>query len=112
MGFKESYVIDRVGQVKILGLLTRWVGGSKKASKYAYVIYEWSLSSWSFGESQAQIDDYQAILASKFESKSGTIARSTGRWRLCRRGFKERDEAKDRFTTIYYAIRFGKSKPK
>ena len=42
MGFK-SYVIDRVGQVKILCLLTRWVGGSKKGSKHAYVIYEWSL---------------------------------------------------------------------
>ena len=25
-------------------MLTRWVGGSKKGPKHAYVIYEWSLS--------------------------------------------------------------------
>ena len=43
VGFKKSYVINRVGQAKILCLLTRWVGGSKKGQKYAYVIYEWSL---------------------------------------------------------------------
>ena len=47
MGFK-SYVIDRVGQVKILCLLTRWVGGSKKGPKYAYVIYEWSLKVYAY----------------------------------------------------------------
>ena len=29
------------GFPKILRLLTRWVGGSKKGQKYAYVIYEW-----------------------------------------------------------------------
>ena len=40
VGFKRSYVIDRVGRAKILCLLTRWVGGSKKGQKYAYVIYE------------------------------------------------------------------------
>ena len=28
--------------MKISCLLTRWVGGSKKGQKYAYVIYEWS----------------------------------------------------------------------
>ena len=43
MGFKKSYVINRVGQEKILCLLTRWVGGSKKGPKYAYIIFEWSL---------------------------------------------------------------------
>ena len=45
VGFEKSYVINRVGQVKILFLLTTWVGGSKKGHKYAYVIYEWSLGS-------------------------------------------------------------------
>ena len=44
VGFKKSYVINRVGETKILCLLTRWVGGSKKGQKYAYVIYEWSLT--------------------------------------------------------------------
>ena len=43
MGFKTAYIIDRVGQVKILCFLTRWVGASKKGPKHAYVIYEWSL---------------------------------------------------------------------
>ena len=43
MGFKKSYVINKVGQAKILCVLTMWVGGSKKGPKYAYVIYEWSL---------------------------------------------------------------------
>ena len=43
VGFKKSYIINRVGQVKILCLLKSWVGGSKKGQKYAYVIYEWSL---------------------------------------------------------------------
>ena len=43
MGLKKSYVINRVGLAKILRLLTRWVGGSKKGPKYAYVIFEWSL---------------------------------------------------------------------
>ena len=31
------------GSAKILRLLTRWVGGSKKGQKHAYVIFEWSL---------------------------------------------------------------------
>ena len=43
VGFKKSYVINRGGSCKILRLLTRWVGGSKKALKHAYVIFEWSL---------------------------------------------------------------------
>ena len=42
VGFKKSYIIKGVGQGKILCLLTRWVGGSKKGPKHAYVIYEWS----------------------------------------------------------------------
>ena len=33
-----------VGHGKCLLLLTRWVGGSKKDLKHAYVIFEWSLS--------------------------------------------------------------------
>ena len=44
MGLKKSYVIIRVGHAKILLLLTRWVGGSKKGPKHAYVIFEWSLT--------------------------------------------------------------------
>ena len=43
VGLKKSYVINRVGLAKILCLLTRWVGGSKKGLKHAYVIFEWSL---------------------------------------------------------------------
>ena len=43
VGFKKSYVINRGGSCKILRLLTRWVGGSKKGLKHAYVIFEWSL---------------------------------------------------------------------
>ena len=42
VGFKKSYVINRGGSCKILRLLTRWVGGSKKGLKHAYVIFEWS----------------------------------------------------------------------
>ena len=30
VGFKKSYVIIRVGLAKIICLLTKWVGGSKK----------------------------------------------------------------------------------
>ena len=50
VGFTKSYLINRVGHVKILCLLTRWVVGSKKGPKHAYVIYEWSpikISIWS-----------------------------------------------------------------
>ena len=38
VGFKKSYVINRGGSCKILRLLTRWVRGSKKGPKHAYVI--------------------------------------------------------------------------
>ena len=44
VGFQKSYVIFRVGHVKCLRLLTRWVGGVKKGPKHAYVIFEWSHS--------------------------------------------------------------------
>ena len=44
MGFQKCYVIFRVGHVKCLRLLTRWVGGVKKGPKHAYVIFEWSLN--------------------------------------------------------------------
>ena len=44
VGLEKSYVITGVGHAKILRLLTRWVGGSKKDLKYAYVIFEWSLT--------------------------------------------------------------------
>ena len=44
LGFQKSYVIFRVGHGKCLCLLTRWVGGVKKGQKYAYVIFEWSLT--------------------------------------------------------------------
>jgi hypothetical protein len=44
VGFKKSYVINWGGSCKILRLLTRWVGGSKKGLKHAYVIFEWSLT--------------------------------------------------------------------
>ena len=44
VGFQKYYVIFRVGHGKCLRLLTRWVGGVKKGQKYAYVIFEWSLS--------------------------------------------------------------------
>ena len=37
VGFNKSYIINRVGQAKILCMLTRWVGGFKKGPKYAYV---------------------------------------------------------------------------
>ena len=43
-GFSKSYVIFRVGQVKCLRLLTRWVGGINQGQKHAYVIFEWSLN--------------------------------------------------------------------
>ena len=52
VGFKKSYVINRGGSCKILRLLTRWVGGSKKGLKHAYVIFEWSLTSSFLGEKQ------------------------------------------------------------
>ena len=45
VGFKKSYVIYGEGFKKSYVLLTRWVGGSKKGQKYAYVIFEWSLKS-------------------------------------------------------------------
>ena len=44
VGLEKSYVITGVGHAKILRLLTRWVGGSKKDLKHAYVIFEWSLT--------------------------------------------------------------------
>ena len=44
VGLQKSYVINGVGHEKILCLLTRWVGGSKKGLKHAYVIFEWSLT--------------------------------------------------------------------
>ena len=43
VGLQKSYVINGVGHEKILCLLTRWVGGSKKGLKHAYVTFEWSL---------------------------------------------------------------------
>ena len=57
VGFKKI-LRNRGGSCKILRLLTRWVGGSKKGQNYAYVIYEWSLigdtfsytcRNWKFG---------------------------------------------------------------
>ena len=44
VGFQKYYVIFRVGHGKCLRLITRWVGGVKKGPKYAYVIFEWSLT--------------------------------------------------------------------
>ena len=44
MGLQKSYVIFIVGHTKCLHPLTRWVGGSKKAKKNAYVLFEWSPS--------------------------------------------------------------------
>ena len=43
-GFQNILCNLQVGFGKILCMLTRWVGGSKKGPKYAYVIYEWSLT--------------------------------------------------------------------
>ena len=59
VGFKKSYVINRVGQAKILCLLTRWVGGSKKGQKYAYVIYEWSLTEF-FSSRKKEILEFRS----------------------------------------------------
>ena len=42
-GFQKILRNLKSGSSKILCLLTRWVGGSKKGPKHAYVIYEWSL---------------------------------------------------------------------
>ena len=44
VGFQKSFGIFRVGHIKCLRLLTRWVGGVKKSPKHAYVIFEWSLT--------------------------------------------------------------------
>ena len=44
VGFPKSYIIFRVGHGKCSRRLTRWVGGVKKGQKYAYVIFEWSLT--------------------------------------------------------------------
>ena len=35
-------------------MLTRWVGGSEKGPKHAYVIYEWSLNTIGFVHGTAQ----------------------------------------------------------
>ena len=43
-GFQKILRNLKSGSSKILCLLTRWVGGSKKGPKHAYVIYEWSLN--------------------------------------------------------------------
>ena len=52
-------MINRVGQEKILCLLTRWVGGSEKGPKHAYVIYERSLiSKWIFSSGKLADNHY------------------------------------------------------
>ena len=37
MGVAKSYIIIRVGQQKSYPSVSKWVGGSKKDPKYAYV---------------------------------------------------------------------------
>ena len=44
VGFRNTYIILRVGHGKCLHWITRWVGGVKKGHKYAYVIFELSLT--------------------------------------------------------------------
>ena len=41
---KNLTQFNGVGQAKILHLLTRWLGRSKKGLKSTYVIHEWSVS--------------------------------------------------------------------
>ena len=47
-GFQEILRNLQGGSSKILCLLTRWVGGSKKGPKHACVIYEWSLEQYHY----------------------------------------------------------------
>ena len=75
--FQNIYVINSVGQVRILCFLTRWVGGSKKSLKYAYVMYEWFPSTKLLQELRQEI-------------KSATLLRSANNAASAAKSFSSR----------------------